>query len=161
MTRLVGTWNTVVQSENGPAAEGPYQRLLLELSAFIGVHRRPVGLLLGQPSHKQAVWLDVLPVGDEAAGNLATSGHWVVSINKRRIQRARVVWFWMTGEWPALQVDHKNRDFLDDRAENLQFLCPNCHSQTPGWCGSKGLAEVETAALRNRVARKNRRGRDS
>ena len=28
----------------------------------------------------------------------------------------------------ALEVDHKNSDWLDDRLENLQFLCPNCHS---------------------------------
>ena len=35
----------------------------------------------------------------------------------------------------SLQVDHKNRNWLDDRPDNLTFLCPNCHSQTDGWCG--------------------------
>lgn len=62
------------------------------------------------------------------------------------------------GEKLVLQVDHKNRDFLDDRPENLQFLCPNCHSQTAGWCGSLGLTDVDTAA-RQHVAyyRKTRR----
>jgi hypothetical protein len=30
-----------------------------------------------------------------------------------------------------LQVDHKDGDNLNDEFENLQFLCPNCHSQTP------------------------------
>jgi predicted RNA-binding Zn-ribbon protein involved in translation (DUF1610 family) len=29
----------------------------------------------------------------------------------------------------TLDVDHKNQNWLDDRAENLRFLCPNCHSQ--------------------------------
>lgn len=29
-----------------------------------------------------------------------------------------------------LEIDHKNRNWLDDRQENLRFLCPNCHSQT-------------------------------
>lgn len=29
----------------------------------------------------------------------------------------------------TLDVDHKNNNWLDDRLENLQFLCPNCHSQ--------------------------------
>lgn len=34
----------------------------------------------------------------------------------------------------VLHVNHKNGDWLDDRAENLEFLCPNCHSQTPTYC---------------------------
>jgi len=29
----------------------------------------------------------------------------------------------------TLDVDHINQDWLDDRPENLRFLCPNCHSQ--------------------------------
>lgn len=37
-----------------------------------------------------------------------------------------------------LQVDHKNRNWLDNRLDNLNFVCPNCHSQTEGWSGNKG-----------------------
>ena len=37
------------------------------------------------------------------------------------------------GEWQGeqltLEVDHKNGDWLDNRPENIRFLCPNCHSQ--------------------------------
>lgn len=29
----------------------------------------------------------------------------------------------------TLQVDHINDDWLDNRIENLQYLCPNCHFQ--------------------------------
>lgn len=29
----------------------------------------------------------------------------------------------------VLDIDHINQDWLDDRADNLRFLCPNCHSQ--------------------------------
>lgn len=37
----------------------------------------------------------------------------------------------------TLQVDHINNDWMDDRKENLQFLCPNCHSQKTSKDGSK------------------------
>jgi len=29
----------------------------------------------------------------------------------------------------VLDIDHINQNWLDDREENLRFLCPNCHSQ--------------------------------
>ena len=34
----------------------------------------------------------------------------------------------------TLQFHHINGNPLDDRLENLQILCPNCHSQTDSYC---------------------------
>jgi hypothetical protein len=46
------------------------------------------------------------------------------------------------GEWIGqkitLQLEHKNGINNDNRLENLCFLCPNCHSQTPTW-GAKRM----------------------
>jgi len=36
----------------------------------------------------------------------------------------------------TLQLEHKNGDHFDNRIENLEILCPNCHTQTKTY-GSK------------------------
>lgn len=41
---------------------------------------------------------------------------------------------WM-GEPLSLHLDHVNGLRTDHRPENLRLLCPNCHSQTPTYCG--------------------------
>jgi transposase len=39
------------------------------------------------------------------------------------------------GEPLPTQLHHVNGDNCDNRLENLQLLCPNCHSQTETWGG--------------------------
>ena len=62
------------------------------------------------------------------------------------------------GKELRLQVDHRNGDWLDDRPDNLRFLCPHCHTQTEGYSGSKGYSEgvdgITSAAKYHRIARK-------
>lgn len=41
---------------------------------------------------------------------------------------------WM-GEKITLHLEHKNGIYNDHRLENLEILCPNCHSQTKTFAG--------------------------
>ena len=43
----------------------------------------------------------------------------------------------------VLQLDHINENHTDNRKENLRFLCPNCHSQTPTFSRSKVKVKVK------------------
>ena len=43
------------------------------------------------------------------------------------------------GEPISLQIHHINGDHYDNRLENLQFLCPNCHSQTDTYAGKNSF----------------------
>lgn len=56
----------------------------------------------------------------------------------------------LRGQWLGkllmLHVNHKNGNWLDDRPENLEFLCPNCHCQTLNYCGNKGLSRLTTTS---------------
>lgn len=45
------------------------------------------------------------------------------------------------GKAIALDVDHINENWLDDRIENLRFLCPNCHRNS-----HREVAELADAA---------------
>lgn len=47
------------------------------------------------------------------------------------------------GKRLTLQVDHINGINTDHRIENLRFLCPNCHSQTPNYAGANALNRKE------------------
>lgn len=98
----------------------------LNTEHFTGsVHNR------GKPDSKRKTAADILVVGDPLARRA----------KRPQLERAMLeVGFTyecaecrLGSEWNGklltLEIDHISGEFWDNRAENLRFLCPNCHSQ--------------------------------
>jgi hypothetical protein len=54
------------------------------------------------------------------AGKVDPKGYRVICIDYVDIEEHRIIWAWMTGEWPVATVDHENLDKSDNRWNNLR-----------------------------------------
>lgn len=48
----------------------------------------------------------------------------------------------------SMALHHINGDGRDNRLENIVFLCPNCHAQTPNYGGRNGHRRRRLRATR-------------
>lgn len=55
------------------------------------------------------------------------------------------------GKRLVLEIEHKDGDFQNDREDNLEFICPNCHSQTDTYCRSKESLGKEKVKKKQRI----------
>jgi hypothetical protein len=58
------------------------------------------------------------------------------------------------GQKLVLQVDHINGNGIDNRKENLRFICPNCHSQTNTFGTRNAFYEPKIKTVKPRNAPK-------
>ena len=54
------------------------------------------------------------------AGNVTNMGYRIVGINGKKLLTHRLIWLIETGCFPALEIDHINRNRLDNRIVNLR-----------------------------------------
>lgn len=54
-------------------------------------------------------------------GDTDSKGYWRLRVDGRRYLAHRLAWFYMTGEWPPNEVDHKNLVRTDNRWGNLRL----------------------------------------
>jgi hypothetical protein len=68
--------------------------------------------------------------------------------------------FWF-GKPVTLQLEHRNGNSSDNRIENLELLCPICHSQTDTYAGRNSLAARAKRARKLVESHGNSRPRSS
>lgn len=68
----------------------------------------------------------------ERAGSLGNTGRWVLFFKGRKYLAHRVAWLFMTGTWPAGEIDHINRKPADNKWANLREATrgENMHNAT-------------------------------
>jgi len=90
------------------------------------------------------------------AGSLHSSGYRLISIQHQFYRAHRLAWFYVTGQWPDNQIDHKNGIKSDDRFGNLRQADISINTQNRRWphknnssgflgvspCRSKWRAEI-------------------
>lgn len=59
------------------------------------------------------------------AGRLRADGYWELIINKRYYKASRVAWFYITGNWPIYEIDHKDLNKSNNSFDNLREATPH------------------------------------
>lgn len=58
------------------------------------------------------------------------------------------------GKAIRLQINHKDANRKNNTPENVEFLCPNCHSQTETWGCNTGHTDLTTSSRYDKEYRK-------
>lgn len=56
----------------------------------------------------------------DVSGYLGPDGYRTIGVDGRNYEAGRVAWFYVNGEWPVGEIDHKNTERDDNRIDNLR-----------------------------------------
>lgn len=117
-----------------PPFSADYLRSILDYDQYTGVFRWKVKRGNGGPDK------------GEVAGYI-DDRYRKIKINQRYYRAQNLAWYYMKGEWPEYQIDHKNTDSLDNRFDNLRPAThvQNCYNRNAHVDGSgfKGVSWKE------------------
>lgn len=134
--------NMIDNGGNRSTIKNKIQAFEIDTIHFIGKHHRK-----GQKAINRKQWQDILVKRKESESREDAYRLRRALLESGREYKCSICEMNPVWEQKELrfQVDHINKCKTDDRPENLRFLCPNCHSQTDGFCGSLGLTDVDNS----------------
>lgn len=91
-------------------------------------------LLHYEPSTGWFTWRitsSVAKPGERAGGGHGL-GYRQIGLDYKKYLEHTLAYFYMTGEWPTVEVDHKNRDKSDNRWENLELATRSQNGHNKG-----------------------------
>jgi hypothetical protein len=97
--------------------------------------------------------------GDHAPGSLiggkSPQGYWYIGVGGKQYPAHRLAWFYVNKEWPDGDVDHINRDRLDNRIANLRVTNRsfNIHNTdiAKGVSGVRGVSKTSYGKWEARI----------
>ena len=108
-------------------------------------HERLRAVLGYDPGTGALIWLKAMSrkiVPSKIAGTTRSDGRRQIRIDGKGYLTSRLAWFWHRGELPALEVDHRDCDPLNNRIGNLRLATrgQNEANKRPyGKLGAKGV----------------------
>lgn len=65
----------------------------------------------------------------DAAGIVSNRGHIKVKVHGKSYQAHRIIWAMVTGEWPPMDVDHRDCNKTNNRWANLRLASASMNAQ--------------------------------
>jgi hypothetical protein len=78
---------------------------------------------------------------DTIAGSVIRGRRRIV-VNGWLFLASNIAWLYVHGEWPKLEIDHRNRDPLDDSISNLRDVTSAVN------CGNQGVMKTNTSGFK-------------
>lgn len=95
----------------------------------------------------------------QVAGRIGSAGYRDIGVDGHLYRASRLAWLYVTGQWPTIEIDHKNLDCSDDSWGNLREATrsQNC-SNRRGWASSgfKGVTRQKSGKWIARIRVDNR-----
>jgi hypothetical protein len=99
-------------------------------------HKRLLEVLSYEPETGKLRWLKRISIRVKAvgveAGSITPDGYIEIGLDGHNYQAHCLAWFYMTGEWSDLQIDHKDTDRKNNKWMNLRKATHGQNVQNSG-----------------------------